>query len=143
MDNVVMRAKIISAFPACGKSYAHRNSKKKTKDSDSSLFRKQGFPKNYLEHIERLYGLDYDYLFVSSHKSVRDGMRGMGIPFTLFYPDRSLKHEYVERMKLRKSPESMILFISQNWGKFIDEIENDEQIEKVKMHAGQYLIDFI
>ena len=87
-----MDTKIISAFPACGKTYAYEKLNKKgytILDSDSSQFswcyeydpnsdkiekhRNPEFPNNYIKHIKENIG-KVDYIFVSSHKEVRDAM---------------------------------------------------------------------
>ena len=75
-----MRTRIISAFPGTGKSYYHKSNVKNSLDSDSSLFswadkthkdRHPNWPNNYLEHIRENIG-KYEFIFVSSHKEVRN-----------------------------------------------------------------------
>ena len=118
------KTKIISAFPACGKTYAFEKLNEngyRILDSDSSKFswmdvvdeayemknrgkknykeryikvRNPEFPSNYIQHIKENIG-KADYIFVSSHKEVRDALIENGIYFTLVYPDRSMKAEWV------------------------------------------------
>jgi hypothetical protein len=80
------KTKIISAFPGVGKSVYHSKYPDITLDSDSSNFswikddngnnteeRNPDFPKNYIEHIKSNIG-KYKYIFVSSHKEVRNAL---------------------------------------------------------------------
>ena len=86
---------IISAFPACGKTWCVENLKDKfdMSDSDSSNFswvynktedgttikeRNPEFPKNYIDHIKSLIG-EKDFIFVSSHDVVRKVLEAEGL----------------------------------------------------------------
>lgn len=139
------KTKIISAFPACGKTYAFKKLNEKgykILDSDSSQFswcydydptnsdkiekyRNPEFPKNYIKHIKENIG-KADYIFVSSHKEVRDALIENGISFTLVYPDRSMKAEWIGRFFLRGSGEKFCQLIANNWDSWIDEMEEIE-----------------
>jgi hypothetical protein len=139
-----MSTKIISAFPGCGKTYFHNNNKNTTLDSDSSHFswikdengnntkeRNPNFPKNYIKHIQDNLGR-YDFIFVSSHKEVRDALIDNNLFFYLFFPNKNRKEEFVERYKHRGSPEPFINLISNKWDEWILEIENEESEGKYK-----------
>ena len=123
------KAVIVSGFPGVGKTYAAKNNKDlKILDSDSSSFswagfsRNPEFPKNYIKHIkENEY--NYDIIFVSSHKEVRDALLENKISFTLVYPNKYLKNEYLERLKRRGSNEAFIKKIDENWDSWLKEIE--------------------
>lgn len=137
------KTKIISAFPACGKTYAFEKlNEKGYKILDSSQFswcydydpinsdqieeyRNPEFPSNYIQHIKENIG-KVDYIFVSSHKEVRDALIENGIYFTLVYPDRSMKAEWVGRCFLRGSGEKFCQLIADNWDKWINEMEEVE-----------------
>mgnify|MGYP003093254239 FL=1 len=140
MDRILLKkTKIISAFPACGKTYAFKKLNEnghKVLDSDSSKFswvitddgtkvRNPEFPSNYIQHIKENIG-KADYIFVSSHKEVRDALIENGICFTLVYPDRSMKAEWIGRVFLRGSGEKFCQLIADNWDNWIDEIEKTE-----------------
>lgn len=157
-DNMI-KTKVISAFPACGKSHMFKNNRNRDMiilDSDSSEFswlkdidgnntdtRNPDFPNNYIEHIKSNIGIA-DIIFVSSHDVVRHALRSNGIEYTLVYPDRSLKKEWVDRFIGRGNNVGFIKFISDNWDKFIDEIENDEYPHKVRLPDGEtYIKDVI
>ena len=78
--NCLQRIKIISGFPAIGKSFLSKQNLIKVLDSDSSTYswiiengekiRNKNFPNNYLEHIKENIG-KVDVILVSSHKDVR------------------------------------------------------------------------
>ena len=159
-----MSAKIISAFPACGKTTYYkkwsqyslenvwriRNNGEqaynnlglpcgqKILDSDSSEFswvkdeygnntsvRNPKFPQNYIDHIKEKM-LTEDIIFVSSHEVVRDALKQNDIPYHIFYPKKEQKERWVCRFRERGNDEKFISFISDNWDKFIDGIENDD-----------------
>lgn len=130
---------VISAFPACGKTYCFNNYQNQFDilDSDSSEFgwiknangkntteRNPNFPQNYIEHIKSNIG-KVDIIFVSSHDVVRKALAENGIRAIIVYPDKTLKDEWIRRFRSRGNDEKFINFISSNWDKFIDEIEQE------------------
>jgi hypothetical protein len=143
------RAKVISGFPAIGKSFLFNNSKYVTLDSDSSMFswisegvRNPGFPNNYMKHIEENLS-EADYIFVSSHDVVREALRNHHIAYTIVYPSIELKDEYLQRYKDRENNEKFISFIESNWNAFVDDIEKEWFPKKIKLESGQYLSDVL
>ena len=139
---------IISAFPACGKTWCVNNLHDKfdMSDSDSSNFswiynktedgttvkeRNPDFPNNYISHIKSLIGKK-DFIFVSSHDVVRKALKAEGLPYFLVYPDNtgSNKCLWDERMTGRGSPNSMINFVMGNWDNFIE----DMKVESFPFH---------
>jgi len=138
---------IISAFPATGKSYIFGNHKTIPSlegltfgDSDSSTFDKDEFPQNYLEHILKRKD-EVDVLFVSTHASVRRAMLDAGLTFVQVMPDPALKAQYLERCRLRGSPDAMISFLDTNWDSFFDDGHTPEKV--VTLTEGQYLLDVL
>ena len=125
-----MRTRIIAAFPGTGKSYYHKKHPDTTLDSDSSHFswmfkdgtkvRNSDFPYNYIEHIRNNIGL-YEFIFVSTHKEVREALLDNCIFFYLIYPSEDKKDYYVRRYKDRNSPESFVKLLIENWHKWIRE----------------------
>jgi hypothetical protein len=140
--------KIISAFPACGKSYIYENKQdcfRGILDSDSSEFswiknengnntteRNPDFPNNYIQHIKDNLG-KVEIIFVSSHDVVRKALEENNIDYTLVYPDKSLKNEWLRRFKDRGNNEKFISFIESNFDTFIDEMELETFPDKVKL----------
>lgn len=145
-----MKTKIISGFPAVGKSHFYENNSELiVLDSDSSKFswisegvRHPEFPQNYIEHIKSNIG-KANVILVSSHKVVRDALKENNIHYTLMYPDKSLKDEYIQRYKHRGNNDAFIKMIDSNWDSFIDEIEQETYPEKIKLKHSQYLNDAI
>jgi hypothetical protein len=131
---------VISAFPACGKSYCFRNHQDEFSmlDSDSSEFswlkderdnntkvRNPEFPSNYIQHIKENIG-KVDMIFVSSHEVVRKALYDNGINVIIIYPNKDLKEEWIRRFKERGNDEGFINFLSNNWDNFIDDIERED-----------------
>jgi len=131
---------VISAFPACGKSYCFNNHQDEFSmlDSDSSEFswikgadgkntteRNPNFPQNYIEYIKANIG-KVDIIFVSSHDVVRKALKDNNIKVIIVYPIKDLKEEWIRRFKERGNNEGFINFISSNWDNFIDDIENED-----------------
>jgi hypothetical protein len=141
-----MRTKIISAFPGTGKSYYYGKYPNTTLDSDSSNFswvkdengnntkeRNPEFPQNYINHIKENIG-KYKYIFVSSHKEVRDALLDNCLFFYLVYPSENRKDEFLERYRSRGNDEKFIKLISDNWEKWVREIYwINNGCEKIKM----------
>ena len=109
-----MTTEIYSIFPACGKTWLYEHQKDyglKILDSDSSQFswvyvngvkeRNPDFPANYIQHIKENIG-KYDYIFVSTHASVRDALEIEGIDFTIVVPAHRNKAEWVGRCYIRE-----------------------------------------
>lgn len=164
-----MKAKIFSVFPACGKTWLCEHQKQydlKILDSDSSEFswlyvdtdefgeplegyrrvRNPEFPANYIKHIKEGLG-QYDYIFVSSHASVREALEAEGIDFTIVYPHVDCLTEWVGRCFIRdKRGENgcnpNVLY--NNWHQWLRECEvTGCNHEKIVLWNGQHLSDYI
>lgn len=149
------KTKIISAFPACGKTYMFNNSELSIIDSDSSEFswlkdkngnntkeRNPNFPNNYIEHIKKNLG-EVDIIFISSHEVVRKAMVDNDINYTLIYPSIELNEEWIKRFVDRGNDDSFIMFISNNWETFINDIEQETYPNKIKLNSNEYISDKI
>lgn len=137
------QTRLISAFPGCGKSHLFKN--KGTRailDSDSSKFNKDYFPENYMQHIKNNMG-KADIICISSHDVVREALLENKLPFTLIYPDRSIKKEYIQRYKDRGNEESFVKLLENNWEEWMDGMENQKGCDHIKLQKGQYLSDVI
>lgn len=129
---------IISAFPACGKSYCfnHFNGQPFAMlDSDSSKYswiydeegnktseRNPNFIDDYIAHIKSNIG-KVDVIFVSSHKAVRDALTANGLRYFLVYPDINIKADVLQRMKDRGNDEAFIKFQDEHYREFIKEMK--------------------
>ena len=141
--------KIISGFPGVGKTYYKQHTNLNVLDSDSSKFswikegvRHPDFPQNYIEHIQANIG-KVDIILVSSHKMVRDALVKNNINFTLIFPERKLKEEYLVRFKERGNNQNFIDMINTNWDNFIDELETQINCEIIKLKSEEYLNNYL
>lgn len=142
-EHTLVNTLVVSAFPGCGKSHLFRNKgEKKILDSDSSTFDKSQFPDNYITHIKSNLG-NVDIILVSSHKVVRDALEKEGIDFTLVYPNREIKDEYIQRYVDRGNDEKFVELLKSNWNNWMDELESQTGCNKVELKEGEYLSDII
>jgi len=140
---------IISGFPGIGKTYYKQNINNFILDSDSSRFswikkdeRNLNFPKNYIDHIKNSIP-HYDLILISSHKIVREALVSNNLFFTLIFPERDLKEEYILRFKKRGSPQNFINMMEKNWEVFIDEMENQKGCKIIKLKSHQFLQTYL
>jgi len=149
---------VISAFPACGKSYMFKNYNGKPYtmlDSDSSEFswikdengkntkeRNPEFPENYIKHIKDNIG-KIDVIFVSSHEIVRKALSDNKINFFMVYPEKSMQEEWIRRFRERGNDENFIKFISDNWDGFIDNIRSEEYPNYYELQSDEYIGDIL
>lgn len=139
MMNDEKKTVVISAFPACGKSYMYNNFNGKPYtmlDSDSSKFswiyengiktdkRNPNFIEDYINHIKENIG-KVDVIFVSTHSDVRKALRDNGIRYLLVHPSISMKDEMLRRMKERGNDEKFIEFQKEHYEEFIHDVMND------------------
>jgi len=130
---------LLSAFPGTGKSYLFRSPGNKViLDSDSSTFDKSDFPANYIRHIKENIG-KADIICISSHKDVRDALVENSLYFTLVYPDKSLREDYVKRYIERGSPAGFVNLVSKNWDQWVSELDNQEGCDKIVLKKGEYI----
>ena len=132
--------KVVCGFPGVGKSYFYKIAGLRVKDSDSSLFPKSAFPGNYIAHIQSVMN-DFDHVLVSSHQDVRSALQSVGIPFTLVYPQIELKAEYMERYKLRGSPDAFLSLMDNNWDAFVGSCMKQVGCNHIVLGSGQFLSD--
>ena len=158
-----METKIFSIFPACGKTWLYNHQEDfdlKILDSDSSKFswlyrkdkfgfviekyRNPDFPDNYIKHIKENIG-KYDYIFVSSHASVRNALDKEGIDFTIVYPESNCKAEWVGRCFIREKNNeegcsAEVLY--NNWEQWILEcVETGLKHNELVLQPREYLSD--
>jgi hypothetical protein len=156
----VKNAKIICAFPACGKSYFFKNAENvgiSCIDSDSSNFKwvygyynngttkikNPDFPNNYIKHIKDSIG-KYDFIFVSTHKEVREALRKADLKYILVYPELDLLEEWVGRCYLRGEDNKFpIDLLVKNWNDWILDMMSEVDVEYYRLKHGQHLSDII
>jgi hypothetical protein len=126
-----MRTRIIAAFPGTGKSFYHKKHPETTLDPDSSLFswvetsegkiRNPEWPENYINHIQENIG-KYEFIFVSTHKEVREALLDACIFFYLIYPDGDMKEKYLGRFRERGSSSEFVKLLDKSWDQWLKEL---------------------
>lgn len=160
-----MSAKIISAFPGCGKTYVFENQEKlgiSVSDSDSSKYNKvANWVVDYVDDI--LSKVDsYDFIFVSQHSAVLQELNKRGIPFYCVLPNGSdsisdkdrqlIKQQWFGRFLLRDN--SFIKSGFDNWlHTLLSNYDNwtkpenfdcyDNCVHVYLLNQNQYLIDVL
>lgn len=149
-----MDTKVISAFPGTGKSYfvSSAGSDKEAIDLDTGAYtegytndgevKNYKFPDNYMLAVKEWIGKT-SILFVGCQPEVIAALRKEGIPFTLVYPERGLRVEYINRFQRRHSPHSFIELISSNWDLFLDFLEKQKDCEHIILGEEQYIDDVV
>lgn len=153
-----MKTLIVSAFPACGKSFYHNKGDKydnhfSTLDSDSSKFswvlgengkptgvRNPDFPDNYIDHIKRNIG-NVSFIFVSSHDEVRQALEDNSLPYVTVMPYPNLRDEWIDRCISRGNPQGFISLIDKMWGDWtsFESQRNWKPKNRVFLSKGEYL----
>lgn len=112
-----MKTLIISAFPACGKTYLFKEQDKlefngikySFSDSDSSKFDKQeNWEKAYIDSIQSKIGT-VDFILISQHDEVLQELNNRHIPFVIVAPSNE---EWLNK-------EEMVLTKQQWFGRFV------------------------
>lgn len=142
------KTKVISGFPGVGKSTLTKNATDKVMlDSDSSQYswlepgvRHPDFPNNYMERIKENIG-KVDYIFVSSHDVVREALEANRIPYTIVYPSKELKQEYIQRYIDRGNNDAFVRLLEEKYEEFIEGIEKETYPNRVPLMSGEYLAD--
>lgn len=151
-----IRTKIISAFPGTGKSHYCNLHPDTTLDSDSSEFswtyvngeriRNPDFPANYIEHIKNSIG-KYEYIFVSSHKEVREALKDSCLFYYTVIPLIYHKEEYLRRYRVRGNDEAFVNLIDKHWNLWIEIIQEESfdygRVVIVLMNDDQYIDEAI
>lgn len=85
------------------------------------------FPGNYVDLIENLSGKSggYDYIFVSTHETVRNELKSRGIPYIIVAPYPHLRNEYMRRYVARGSDMSLIERVWDNWTNWMEGLMRD------------------
>ena len=138
-----MAALVIAGFPGVGKTHLSQSLGPQVKvlDLDSAPFSKSAeWPQNYVQLIKSELRKN-DIIFVSTHEETRTGLRESGISFTLVYPRRQLREEYIGRYRSRGSPEALCNFINKNWDSLISSCTAENRCPKIMLEKGEFISD--
>lgn len=161
--------KIFSVFPVSGTTYATKKLTEegyKVLDLDSSEYshkyynfsaydykvdrvKNPSFPQNYIKTIKDAIG-EYDFIFISTHREVREELEKNNIRYSLVYPNYSMKNEWVGRCYL-KGDKELCDKLANNWDQWNKELDNvtyskDGCTNKVFLNSSydtRYLYDVI
>ncbi|RLC69302.1 MAG: hypothetical protein DRH97_00065 [Chloroflexi bacterium] len=151
------KTRIISAFPACGKTYLFNNPQNySVLDSDSSEYswvkdddgnntkvRNPEFPQNYIDHIKTNIG-EVDFILVSSHSDVRQALDNNELNWCAVTPDANLLNEWIGRCYVRGSSEGFLKMLIKNWKEWTNwqAINMDfDNCGHAILSTGEYLTD--
>lgn len=141
------RAIIVSGFPGMGKTYFSRRVKDyKILDSDSRYFswiydkdgnktdeRDPAFPHNYINYVKSHIN-DYDIIFVSTHKVVRDLLKEEEVKYYLIYPNGVLLYIWISRFVQRGNSENFINDQIIHWNERISDLDSETFPTKIVIH---------
>lgn len=100
------------------------------------------YPMNYYKALSEVKD-KYDYILVSDNACDKY-FRENNIAYWQVFPHKSLKEEYVARMKQRGNNHDFIAYQIKLWEQWIDECKNDKCAAKlIELKSGQYLEDVL
>lgn len=134
--------KVVSGFPAIGKSFIAKKFPTMVRDLESSDYHwnkeleegnvkvvKDDWPNNYISDIKALdkSGM-YKNIMVSSHELIRRKMAEAGIKYTNVFPENTpaMKKLILERCRIRHNTDEFIENLDKNWDSYIDSLLNDK-----------------
>lgn len=120
-----MKAKIVAAFPGCGKSYACRpeNSRFSCYNILLAEIDEDNFEESFLTQLREVIR-NFDYIFVPSDMRVLNCLQAEQYHFRLMYPSPWLRAEFILRYWQRGSPEDFQKHMDENFEKLIQECED-------------------
>lgn len=151
---------IISAFAGVGKTTLAKKYEKDVIDLESGNFKwiengnteatkgdntrtlNPKFPINYLEAIKKA-NTEYKVVLISQHEVIRKCLDAVKLDYFIAYPDMSMKEEFIERYKQRGNNDNFINLIISNWEKWINDLDNINNHNKIILQKGQYLSDYV
>lgn len=103
------------------------------------------FPNNYIKYIKSQMG-KYDYIFISSHETVRKVLNDEGVDFIIVFPIRQCLNEWIGRCHIRETQGKQgfpINILMDNWDKWIDQcFAETKNHQFIILNHGEYLGDY-
>jgi hypothetical protein len=146
MDPLSIKTEVILGFPGIGKSFLLNKHKDLVLEIDIGItapikIGKNCFPERYLQMVKENIGKK-QIILLSVYKDVRKALYESNIDFTLVYPIKELKDEYIQRYEKRGSSTKFINYVSDNWGELISELESEKNCNHIQLKEGQFLLDY-
>ena len=143
---------IICGFPGVGKTACEKYAR--VLDAESSAYshiidpvemtcrKNDEFPTNYIDMVESEMKSDrWDIILLSSHRAVRGELKRRNIKFVAVCPQIDCLPEYLGRYLKRGSDYDFMVDISNNWGRYISDMEEEELC--ITLEKGQYISDIL
>lgn len=137
---------VIAAFPGCGKTTfvnAHPEVEELVTEDFLKGEVREHFPANFITALRTRMSKGL-VTIVSSQKVIRDELDKASIHFTLVYPLRSCKMEYIWRALVSEDDETvqgLAKLFDNNWDIWIDQCEHQGNAVHLQLGHGQYLSD--
>ena len=133
---------VYAAFCGCGKTFLSKTFPDNYIEIECWEYRSGDFPTNYVDDVIKAIG-KIKYLFISTDPEILKEINKRGIKIKLYYPDNTLRNEYLDRFINRQSPVDFIGVLMVNWDKWINELKEQEYCEHIVLQSGQYLYDVL
>lgn len=154
------KAVVLAGFPGVGKStiFKKGHNDKVILDSDSSNFswvwnlghtrrsnvRDLNFPQNYIDHIKDNLN-KADIIFVSTHTEVLDALVKNDVDFSIVYPSKDRKEEFMELYKKRGNDEGFLKTLNNNFENWIQGLIDYPipDYKKIELKSGEFISDIL
>ncbi len=141
--------KIIAGFAGVGQSFYQAKNPEcydatQCYDTEAMAYLpKDAFFRSYLRHIiGAMQENKHRVIFVDMYEGLLERMTEYGLKFTVVYPHRDLKKEYIDRYRQRQDDTSFIKKISDDWNYWIT-FWDASTYKKCRLASGQFLSDVI
>jgi len=145
---------VICGFAGIGKTTLQRKYPDKVVDLDSSKYkwlysalddeighdriRNPEWPNNYVRDIIQA-SFENDIVLTSLDQEVRDGLKKTHATYTVCFPTKECKEEYIRRYTQRGNDTGYIENISSHFDEWVDSLSKED--ETIVMGPGEYLED--
>ena len=144
MSDIKRKGVIVCGFFGVGKSSVTKyRPDVKFIDLDAKFFVKQpGWEKMYVECALALTN-EYDIVCLKSSDKVMNLLDRLGKKYYLVYPNRYAKRDFMERAIKNKYSREWIENFFSRWESYLDEIDQQENANKIVLQSGEYLSDIV
>ena len=112
-------------------------------DLDATHFKKEpGWEKLYVDCALALRN-DYDIVALKSSDKVMNRLTELGESFYLVYPNKFAKRDFMERAVRNGYSREWIQNFFSKWETYIEEVEEEENAQKIVLQTGEYLSDIV
>ena len=102
------------------------------------------WPHNYFDTLVVRFHLNqYEYILAPPDWRIAILLNAHEIPYTLAYPDRSLKKEYEQRFLKRGNNADFLSIFIDDWDVFIDQMDRMHPQKRIRLQSGQFLSDVL